>query len=376
MRRTELSGSNAYRRIKCAGSRSMERGLTAPEPDDTAEGVELHQLLADPSLPRDHLPEYSAICLRRCEEEAAKAIAYCVAATGDPVIGDFVEVEQSIRFGPGAFTINHIDRLVRGQHWSLVIDYKTGRIPVDPIEDNWQIGCYIVSESLGLPKEEGYAFFGQIIQPRVSRESPMVRYSLKDATDAFGELCIAENESRNPDAVRTPGDHCAHCLGYRLAVCPDVRQSALTLPILVSPTTPQEFWASIDPAQRTKLMVATKHAQDLAKILRDSVRELMTKDPEFVPGFATGGAGIGRTIEDPEKVAERLLAYGFPPTQIKSLFRINVGDVEALITLHHGLKGDELDAAVEKLLEGCVDTFERKRRIVKAKPGKKKKLKA
>lgn len=370
MRRTELSGSNAYRRMACLGSRAMERDLIGWDPDDTAEGAEIHDLLADPSLPRDHLSENSAQCLRRCEQEAEKAIAYCVSQAGS-VVYDDRELEIGFAQGSGRpLMLNHIDRRVRGEAWSLVIDYKTGRIPVDLVEDNWQVAAYLVAEAAAIAASP-WRYFGQIIQPRVSRESPIVEYSTEHLEAAKARLIDMDTASLRDGAPRVPGAHCSHCLGYRLGVCPDVRTLALALPTRIHPPhTPEEFWALIDPKDRTRLLISTKHAADMAKILRDAARNLMAKDPDFIPGFGLGKAGEARSIEDPQKIAQRLLAIGATEEQIRRLFSISVTDVEVLVAQLLDIKGKSLDATVDGILKGVVDTYARKQRIVKV-PAKK-----
>jgi hypothetical protein len=235
---------------------------------------------------------------------------------------------------------------------ALICDGKSGWLPVTPNPSNLQLRRLAALLWLQIePAEIGVC----ILKPFVKTEPPCV-YTVSDLQRSLSEMEEDVRQSHAPNVPRSAGEEqCRYCRARES--CPTrLAWLAAALPAVVPPL-PMISARDWTPAQRVLFLEREKDARDWLEARKEEIKALLSEMPQAVPGY---GLRPGRTIEtitDPQEVWQRF-CQGLGGTLDTFLKCIKVGkaalkdEVRAL----SGHKGRALEADLEVLLAGCVQT--------------------
>lgn len=279
------SASGMARLCLCPGSWQLEQKCPAgEESEDAAEGTLLHAHMENGTTPED--------------EEQAELIRWCREAESD-LIGDvfngevdeFTLLREERLWALDESFSGQADLLVVGDGRALVIDYKFGRVEVEPAESNHQLGALAVLVRQRWGVKEVYA---AILQPRVNRKPQLVRYDAVslDATEAYISHSL---EVAGQDGARLkPGaTQCKYCRA--LAECP--AQLTLARQVTAADFLAVQGWELWDAPQK-------RNAYDVAKLAAKWARSVLARVEEdlrageSIPGLEMGSGRTSFTITD------------------------------------------------------------------------------
>ena len=251
-------------------------------------------------------------------------------------------------------------------HVAHVIDYKFGRVAVDPAETNLQGWAY----ALGAAALTGYDRVAvHFLMPRrdevssavfTDRDFPLMAVRVRDVIEGV-ETWVAAGR---PDADLSPTPAlCRWCA--RRGDCPAVAKPCVALAErsaggLVMPTETNPALMSTD--QLTAALgvegIIIAWAERFSKACKtEAIRRLKAGDP--VPGYAIKRKSGAREIEDAVAASEILAEqFGFDAADIARCTRLKLGDVEKIAAEKAGRgKGA---AAKERLNEALDPLITRK----------------
>jgi CRISPR/Cas system-associated exonuclease Cas4 (RecB family) len=268
-----------------------------------------------------------------------------------------IEVELPYTLKDKIVFLNHADFVMVGKGKVAIVDYKFGYEEVDAPELNEQLAVYIacLAERFDVPE-----YYGLII-PRFGKPAPPVKYTraeipaLRKMIEYVYDACI-------PEAPRTPGlKQCRYCRGFQLGMCKEAISMAMNPVHKFSEKllqNPGQVLQSMEPELRTKLFDAFAMADKLRKTFVAAVKPMIERDPEFLPGYKLSREGETRTkVTSILSLNERLIHLGIDPDDVIQNFSISNKSLTELVRKHTGLKGKELDAKVEEICRGLVDSI-------------------
>jgi hypothetical protein len=206
------SASAMYRVVSCPGSLALIESCKPPELTTSVaqQGTEIHAALES--------GETYAL------DEESQEIAEKLKQLEQSMIRDFVpdsmrdtEVYRETRLWVHDSSFNVVasaksdvifvvdDRPVR----ALVIDFKTGFLPVTPAEKNWQLRTQAVAvhQEYGATNIRVAVACARLGKPHVD----FVDYTLEDLKNAERDLLFQLWKAKQPDAPRHAGEWCKYC---------------------------------------------------------------------------------------------------------------------------------------------------------------------
>jgi hypothetical protein len=237
--RSLTSPSNLLRRQKCPGSARMEHGLPEEPTPDSEEGRLLHAACATENLDGLQGEQRDSVeHALRLRDEAMETVF----GTALPDDCEFA-VEKPLAFGTvrrGEFFRGTADFVAIGEKRALIVDYKFGRLPVEPAADNLQLAAYAAM----LTHSERFTgtVFVALVRPRApgGQSLTMADYTHAEILDAAHVIRGIYDASNRLDARLAPSeDACRYCRAklscpalsasvHALAITP--RETLLTLP--------------------------------------------------------------------------------------------------------------------------------------------------
>lgn len=363
MLRTAFSPSNLARRVACPGSLKMEEGLPESDSPEASEGTELHRLIADPKLSRDHLDSEQLQTLEATEQMEQQFFDSLIPAAN---VTDLREEESNFVIGHRTLFRGHLDHLVVTDKWLAVVDFKFGRNAAPSSEMNWQLKSYLGIVAPGFKPVEKY--FGAIIQPRVSRKVQPVVYTSAQVEAARKEIKAAWDACQKPDAPRVAShDACCYCRAFLQGICPEGKafalQSTKRLDLIRNPS---EVLRAMLPENRTSLFDSFSLAVKLHDIYKKAVKEIVEQEPDFVPGYILSPGGSREAVTDMGTLFGRLAELGATANGFIDISTVSKKKLETFVKELTKLKGQALADKLKELLDGVVDktpvspSFERK----------------
>lgn len=170
---------------------------------------------------------------------------------------------------------------------ALVLDYKFGRVPVDPAEKNCQLAAMASLIKDNFPAVE--VVYASILQPWVSRQEPRaVKYGADALANAAAAVRGAVRAAMLPGARLVPGDCCKYCRAA--ATCPAVECNLATSDAV-------QRWDALSPCARAELYRRAKMARKLADKIEAAVMADLKAGVEL-PGLKLGAGRSSFTITD------------------------------------------------------------------------------
>lgn len=344
------SASGMYRLAACPGSWKLEQQCPPePESDAAAEGTLIHKALAREIAP-DTLTEDQRWCYEQCRDQELRLVERFF---GDADLNEVREQRYWYEWQPGEpiFSGQPDVVYVKGTQ-AIIIDYKTGRIPVEDAASNWQL------RALALAVWSHYwdvdEVIAAIIQPRTSAVPTVVTYdddaingTAAEMDDLFGKVFSA-------GASLVAGDHCKWCRGK--SICPQLQNTALstlpqqiTLPEHISTTVP-----TLTGSELSGILDKVEVAQMYIDAVKAHAKEVLTSG-ESIPGWHLKAGTARREIVDPvaafAAVSDTVTAADFA-----GCCTVKIGQLETTYATATGMKKGDAKAALAEALGNVLIT--------------------
>ncbi|HEU4344074.1 MAG TPA: hypothetical protein VFU31_21170 [Candidatus Binatia bacterium] len=329
----------------------MERNLPEVDTEYSVAGQRLHHAAATLDFRGLDEPEIELV------QEKLEQRDRFLESLGLPLKSEAYHTEHTLPYvlPGGAEILNHADFVGTFPAKGAVVDYKFGFEEVDPPDQNHQLMVYIGALAQKTVCDE---YYGLII-PRFGRPAPPVIYR-RDLMPAVWTLInMTYAKAMAPGARRIPSfDACRYCKGLQLGVCPEARSLALsTTEASKLIASPEVELTKMSPETRTKLFDAFKLAETLKAQFSKAAKVLLEKDPEFIPGYRLSKEGEVRTkVTDLIALRDRLNDLMIMTDDFLKICSISNKALSAAVRSATGLKGRALEARIEQLTKGLVDS--------------------
>lgn len=326
------SCSSFSRFAQCPGSYSL--ALTVPEPPSTFDadlGTAIHADLAGDKVT---LTEEGQIIANMCRKAVDDLHRELDVHTPETLI------EQRLWWDLA--WSGQADRIDVWNSSALVIDYKSGRGAVEPAEQNMQLRGLAVLVKKRFPAVK--QVYAAIIAP-MSIGTSVVCYDTAGLDAATVEIAMLYKAIQQPNAPRRPSpDACKYCRAK--AICPEVKQDALTLCEANNVIT-------VSNEELGDWLTKAEYIEDMCVAIRAEAKNRL-KDGASIPGWRLGAGRKSRSIKD-ASAAYQLLADSMSAEEFAGCCKVSVPSLEKAFAKAKGLKGKEakeqFDASVSPIME-------------------------
>lgn len=279
-----------------------------------------------------NLTSEQEFCIEFCRNKLAE-IRKDVFKDKTPV----VHVEENLDFGDRT-EFGHADRIEVSGPVGLVVDYKFGRDPVDPAEQNIQLRTYAVMTA---EKFMLTTVFAVVLQPRLGRNGVSISaYQQEDLEKARAEI---RTIIANPSRELIEGPHCKYCRA--MAVCQRMVQKSQELTIVdqnaITPGNAAEIY------RRCK--VVEKHLGALKARVHFMV-ETAEAEGRKIPGLSMKPGRKIRTVEDAQEAFTKLHDI-LTVEQFTGCCKVSIGDLEETFIQARKAKADGGKISLKKCKE-------------------------
>lgn len=357
--------ASAIQRYKlCPGAFAMEQ--SAPEEkqsDDAAAGDRIHAVMAGGNVKLDADEEVVVERIREIEEQV---IANTIGTTFD-----FIEREErmSYRIDERVLFTGKPDLIVVFGRQGLVVDYKTGRIPVEPAEANAQL------RALAVLLVHNYALekvFTSIIQPRCTPPFSIAEYQLDELRMAEEEICGVIGQTDRATEVSPGEDQCRYC---RAKIICTAYQDWANKPIVAVTGTVEVTKQSASEIAKAlpgeKIAEIVKAGRGPVKWLLDAAeaeaRRRLKEDPGCVPGLSLKDDPGKDEIVKHNEVFKRAYELGVKTDSFLACCKIVKERLQAALKESTKLKGKALESALAGVLDGCCERTAGEPRLIVSK---------
>lgn len=372
------SASNAAADAACAGRHVAQGGIPETRSADADAGKAVHEAL--------RTGDASKLTLDQTEVfDACKAIEQklVLAVFGDKAtIVSFREQRYWCRIqvnagnvGVGAM-LEHsgqADVVYRSGSKALIIDYKALLGDIEDSPKNLQLrdlaclvkGQYVVVDQVATA----------IVQPLVTHSPEVCLYDVDDLKRAESEMFARVAASNAPDAKRLAGERqCKFCLAKGRCAEYSAWAGAMIPTGTVEPVvkelifqTAMESWTPSQRAIAASLLApAAKALDEIKEYLKDG----LSKDATFVPGYSLSAGTKRETIKDPQACFDRFAALGGQLPQFMGTVSVGKTKLKEAVNEVTSLKGKALDGALSKLMDGISEVSTTSGSLVKSKEEK------
>jgi CRISPR/Cas system-associated exonuclease Cas4 (RecB family) len=327
----------------CPGSWLAEQGQPSETSEDAETGNRIHAALAG---------EIVTPPLTDNEERVREACNIQGEALMDEVVGDnkatreqrIWSLDERWSGKPDVVALSqvHLDR------HALVIDYKTGRGDVTDATGNMQLRALAV-----LVADQFWAdrVTVAIVQPLAGPVSTCT-YDSAALDVARAEITAIIDSIHKPDAPRIPSAKaCKYCRAK--GVCPEAQKLAMDTPLMVSRNGRE---LSISPERIAEFMEQVPAIEAVVEAVKAKAKRMLEADPAAIPGWTLKPGGETETIVDPTTVFNRAAAAGVSSEAFMGCVKVTKTPLKEAIRGATGLKGRALDARMDEILAGCVET--------------------
>ena len=351
------SASAASRYAACLGSWQLEKAILETEStSDAATGNRIHAALG--MEPVTDLSTDETYIIDRCREHEAGLVKQVFAhSTEEPQVfrekrlwslQNYGLGEEDKRLWSGKPDVVYIE----GNN-ALIIDYKSGRGTVENAAENLQLRCLValLHESFGFTLE---AITVAIVQPLAGPPS-VASYELGDLMDAVRESQSLMSAIMQPDQPRTPSESaCKYCKGK--PYCSEARELAVTGPIVNAPEgiTPDAIASTLTSSHLAQFLNRAAQAEAVIEACKSEARRRLSEG-EIVEGWTLKEGSVRESITNSEQVASRFLELG-TYEQLSSAITLNKTKLKEAVKNATGFKGQQLNAKLDALLDGCTES--------------------
>lgn len=349
-RKGKPSASAVHRYAACPGSFLLEQQVPEEAPSsDATMGNRIHAALAGEQVSPPLNEEENRIA-DYCSEQEAELV---IKMYGGTLVEPMREVrlwatdehqEETWSGKPDAVYLYH------GR--ALVIDYKTGRNKVSAAEENLQLRALAVLVHDMLSTSD---ITVAIIQP-LAGPPTVCWYSGSDIAQASLEINALMRQVTLADQPRIPSaESCKYCRAK--AICAEAREAALAPPLRNQPLdlTPDAIAATLTHETLSEFLRKAPQAEAVIDACRAEARRRIEQG-DTIPGWRLKPGATRETITRPDTVFDRFLALGGTQEQFMPSVTIAKGKIKDALKTATGTKGRELEAKMDALLSGCVES--------------------
>lgn len=339
--RKGLPSASAFGRLAlCPGSFTLEKACPDESSEAASEGTLLHaymeQLLT--GGPWEGAPltaEQQELCeraLRLLDGVKEKIMGDCPDASFSLVsteerrfLSDWIE---------GGEYSGQWDALIRvsaeRDGFLLVLDWKFGRVEVEPAEANRQLEA-LVPLAAQKAREEGIrhsGIYAAIIQPRVAGPASVAFYDTEAIDQAEQRSLAVAKAAMDPDAPRYCSEEaCRYCRAK--AVCHEATSMVEQASLIA---TDRDKWELFSPAEKVQAYRLAKTAKKWATAVDYRFEQDVAAG--LIPGFEMGAGRTSFTVTDPSGAFSALNAE-FPDEVTAEAFagccKVGITDLDKLV---------------------------------------------
>lgn len=339
------SASSAHRYAACPGSFLLEKQFAlAPEPVSEAAnlGNRVHAWLAGEEITLNDEEQQIANRLKTLEESVFSAVF--PDAKSVRIIRE-QRIWCSDDYGRKWSGKADVIYIHKGE--ALIIDYKTGRGPVEDCKANLQLRALAV---LAWWEFKINRVTVCILQPYSRTELSLCSYYEDDLYAAEKEICDLMDKIQMPNQPRVPSEKaCRYCKGR--SACPEAVGEVTSIVARVN----EAVMAQVSPEKMAAFLDQLPAIEATIDALKETART-MIETGTGVPGWRIGEGKSRETITNPQEVFGRFLGAGGKHEEFMACVSITKTKLKAALKEATGKKGRDLDMATADLLEGCVET--------------------
>lgn len=337
------SASSIERLSLCAGSFNICAGIRETSSSTAERGNRIHAILARDKVENQTADEKASAAT--CAELAENVIETTI---GVP-IGDCDEVWREHRLWSSDLRFSGKPDLVVIQGLNaLIVDYKTGGGSVADASGNIQLRALAVLVLQNTSRKLDKVTVC-IIQPMAAQRITVCSYGKADLVMATDEVYAIIASAEDSGAVRHAGVvQCKYCPARTR--CPEANEEVKALAVTLDNSAAAQLTV-------TQLAVALDRCEQVESVI-EAIREEAKARLQF--GEAIAGwrmkAGIEReTISDATTVMSRFLAEEGTEAAFLTTVSVGKGALKVKLGEATGLKGKQLDAKMDELLNGCAE---------------------
>lgn len=293
-----IRSSSLDRVLSCPGSLTLSELMDPRQGDEGHEGTFLHWAIADRAIrelgatpPDGGLPPPEVPKGYKLPTFSLWIVDWAIRHIRETIPADWslmVEVEMEHEFARWK-NKGHADIVAISPCLTKAkgIDWKTGRTPVDPADNNEQVGSYSGLIHLEWPSVTECDF--QIAQPRVNEEDGIQRVSTATITDL--PALVASMDERVGVALDRSmclktGKQCTYCIGCS---CPAIQAEQQYMELTMTPELLAQIKRTPDDAKLADFVIIGRRLEKPLKDATEMLHERLDKSPAIV-------AGSGETV--------------------------------------------------------------------------------
>jgi len=236
---------------------------------------------------------------------------------------------------------------------ALIQDYKTlaGEQTASP--ENRQLRDLAVLLAGWVPVLAEVAV--SVIQPLATYSPQLTVYNREHLDKATAELRERVLASNDPKSERIPGPiQCKFCKAALNGVClENARWAGAHVPQLYTVSNvPVSQWT---PEMRADFCERKGIAQRWLDQTEAAMKEGLTKDPNFIPGWFMEEGSWRETVKDPQLLFTRFEALGGKLKDFMGIISVGKEKFTKAVAAVTGQKGKKLEAAIKLLYDGNTD---------------------
>ena len=334
--RPSASGWEYYR--LCPGRFQMEQGQPDQVSPAASAGTRIHKWLEETSngVVPAALPDEELIMAEACERDRRTVMRWVWPDNTD-LCDEITEHRmwyRRKRFSGMADLVAHVDG-----HY-LILDYKTGPVPVPEAEVNWQLKAL---SALVYRLYPARAITRAIVQPLCGGPTIATAEGTVALNKLRREVLDVLRKAESPDAVLRPGTaQCKYCKAK--PICPALHEQGFALSKLgpVEALTPDQMGEAMDKLGMVKTMV---------KALEGRAKELLTADGNSIPGWKLREGSRRRSVENSTDAVQALIDLGIlDEDSVDGCLKVELGKLEKAVARDQDVPLPEAKALVEAAL--------------------------
>ena len=321
----------------CPGREKMEKGLPDQRSSDAQRGDVLHDAMygKDVELSPDDVD-----LVRRMHEEEETIL---ITVFGDDWADGTYGTREERMWSSNKTYSGKPDMLAVKDGTALIIDYKTGRIPVTPAKDNWQL------RGMAVLADQKYTIdecFVAIIQPYCGSFS-LYRYDRKGLSKARRQVNQLLRRVNSDTIKLVAGEkQCKYCRAK--TICPALREQSSAISIADTGTlTSAQMGDVLDKAGLVEMMI---------KSVRARAKEVLMDAPVAINGWKLVDGTPRRKLTSTNGVYTAMTNDGLSFDAIMGAANFSVTKIERALRESKGLTAQQARDYAAEMLKDLIET--------------------
>jgi hypothetical protein len=358
------SASSAYLRYRCAGAWNLitslkEQGtITEQESFPAKAGTEIHAAIAGREIDLSSSQQEMVERLKAMEQEVVNHWAI-----GEAFVAVSREKRVYLRTGLDPICSGQYDWKYAQKSRCLIGDHKSGRVEVASADINDQLRDLAALVHFDCPEIREISV--SLCQPLISGRPSVAVYDEYEAELALRLLRTNLAQVADPDAVRTPGVHCAHCPAA--PYCEENRLMVNSVLTLAERIKKGDYQLPVGKYGTTFLDRALM-AQKVLELIIEKYKELLRSDSGAVPGYYLKAGNTRQVLTNPDLAFEALALSALSIPEFLACGKFSLTQLLKAYTKHSGLPQAEAEPAFWSLLKGAVITVTNEPSLAKESP--------